>query len=167
MEKGINSEFLWIKDSFCKLWLKLTLNVTFYHQCIFFTTCTSESTSSPFRKWKKLEFSLPNMPSRVLFELAQCFWRRNFVEEMLLLYFTILIHVSPIHFLKIKYPPAKSALCQVWLKLALWFWWRSWTNGKFLKYTKKQTIWTVLTEAYGTCELKGTVYQVSQTQVHV
>ena len=36
-------------------------------------------------------------------------------------YFAI-SQLSPPYLNKIKFPPPKDALCQVWLKLALWFW---------------------------------------------
>ena len=40
---------------------------------------------------------------------------------------------------KLEFPPPKDALCQVWLKLAQWFW-RRWKSGKFTgRWTDRQT----------------------------
>ena len=38
-----------------------------------------------------------------------------------------------LHLKKIKSPSSKNALYQVWLKLALWFWRRTWKCEKFMK----------------------------------
>ena len=43
---------------------------------------------------------------------------------------SLLSHVA-LHLNKLESPPSKDALCHVWLKLAQWFWRRSWTCEKF------------------------------------
>ena len=42
-----------------------------------------------------------------------------------------------LHLNKFEFPPPKDALCKVWLKLAQWFWRRSW---KCEKFTDRQRI---------------------------
>jgi hypothetical protein len=61
--------------------------------------------------------------------LASWFWRRRFFKI-----FSVFLHFhyylplekgNPLHLNKLETPPPKDDLCQVWLKLAQWFWRRS------------------------------------------
>ena len=51
-----------------------------------------------------------------------------------------------IHFNKLESPAPKDALCQVWLKLAQWFWRRRWTCEKFTTTTLTTTTTTTTTD---------------------
>ena len=77
---------------------------------------------------------------QVCLKLAQWCWRRrllNFVNV-----FSQLRNYLPLekgwalHLNKLESPSPKNALCQVWLKLAQWFWKRRW---KYEKFTDRQT----------------------------
>ena len=66
-------------------------------------------------------------------KLAQWFWRRglfNFVNVFWLFRnYLPLEKGGTLHLYKLESPSPKDALCQVWLKLAYWFWRR-----RFLKF---------------------------------
>ena len=47
-----------------------------------------------------------------------------------------------LHLNKLESPSPKDALCQVWLKLALWFWRRRWKCENFTTTTRKTTTTT-------------------------
>ena len=74
----------------------------------------------------KLESPSPNDAlCQVWLELAQWFWRRffNFVNVFsLFCYYLPLEKGGALHLNKLESPSPKDALCQVWLKLAQWFW---------------------------------------------
>jgi hypothetical protein len=64
--------------------------------------------------------------------LACWFWRRRFLEI-----FSVFLHFryylplemgNPLHLNKLATPPPNDDMCQVWLKLALWFWRRRFLN---------------------------------------
>ena len=62
-------------------------------------------------------------------------------------YFTIILYLPVVrgvalHLKKPEFPVSKNALCQVWLKLAYWFWWRRWACEKFTdgRTDKRRTI---------------------------
>ena len=65
-------------------------------------------------------------------KLAQCFWRRGFLNFVNV--FSLFLNYLPLekggtlHLKKLKSPLPKDALCQVWLKLAQWFWRRRFSN---------------------------------------
>jgi hypothetical protein len=54
--------------------------------------------------------------------------KKNFSVFSLFCYYLPLERGNPLHLHKLKSPPPKDDLCQVWLKLAQWFWRR-----RFLK----------------------------------
>ena len=57
----------------------------------------------------------------VWLKLEQLFWRKNFVNIFLLFYNYLPLEMGvALHLKKIESPSSKDALCQVWLKLALW-----------------------------------------------
>jgi hypothetical protein len=59
-------------------------------------------------------------------KLASWFWRRRFLKFfsvfLLFCYYLPLEKGNPLHFNNLESPPPKDDLCQVWLKLAHWFW---------------------------------------------
>jgi hypothetical protein len=78
----------------------------------------------------KLESSLPkDNLYQVWLNYAQWFWRRRFFFKnsifFLFRYYLPLEKGDPFHLNKLESPPSKDDLCQVWLKLAQWFWRRS------------------------------------------
>ena len=66
---------------------------------------------------------------QVWLKLAQWFWRRRFLNFVNV--FSLFRNYLPLgkggalHLNKLESPSHKDALCQVWLKLAQWFWRRS------------------------------------------
>ena len=78
------------------------------------------------------------MPSWL--KLAQWLWRRRFLKFVNV--FSPFHNYLPLkiggafHLNKLESPSLKDALCQVWLKLAHWFWRRRW---KCEKFTDRQT----------------------------
>ena len=82
---------------------------------------------------KKLESPSPmDALWQVWLELAQWFWRRNFLNFVnvfsLFRKYITLEKGGGLHLNKLKFPLPKDALCQVWLKLAQWFWRRRFFN---------------------------------------
>ena len=80
---------------------------------------------------------------QVWLKLAQWFWRRRFLN--LLNVFLLFRNYLPLkkggalHLNKLESPSPKDALCQVWLKLAVWFWRRRWKCEKFTTTTTTTT----------------------------
>jgi hypothetical protein len=58
--------------------------------------------------------------------LASWFWRRRFLKMfsvfLLFCYYLPFEMGYPLHLNKLESPPLKDDLCQVWLKVAQWFW---------------------------------------------
>jgi hypothetical protein len=77
----------------------------------------------------KLEFPSPkDNLYQVWLNLASWFWRRflkMFSVFLLFRYYLPLEKGYPLRLNKLESPPPKNDLCQVWLKLAQWFWRRS------------------------------------------
>ena len=69
---------------------------------------------------------------QVWLKFAQWFWRRtilNFVNVFLLFRYHLPLEKGrALHLNKPESPSPKDALCQVWLKLAQWFWRRRFLN---------------------------------------
>ena len=69
---------------------------------------------------------------QVWLKLAQRFWRRryfNFVNVFLLFHKYLPWNKGrALHLNKLESSSPKDVLCQVWLKLAQWFWWRRFFN---------------------------------------
>ena len=95
----------------------------------------------PLEKGGALHLKKPKSPSlkyalcQVWLKLAQWFWRRrflNFVNVFLLFHDYLPLEMGgALHLNKLESPPPKDDLCQVWLKLAQWFWKRRWKCEKF------------------------------------
>ena len=82
---------------------------------------------------KKLESPSPkDALCQVWLKLAQWFWRRRFLNFVNV--FSLFRNYLPLGkggallFNKLESPSPKDALCQVWLKLAQWFWRRRFLN---------------------------------------
>ena len=69
---------------------------------------------------------------QVWLKLAQWFWRRNFFNFLnvfsLFRNYLPLVNGGALHLNKLAFPSPKDGLCQVWLKLAQWFWRRRFLN---------------------------------------
>ena len=85
---------------------------------------------------KKLESPSPkDALCQVWLKLAQWFWTRRFLNFINV--FSLFRNYLPLekggtlHLNKLESPSPKDALCQVWLKLARWFWRRRWKCEKF------------------------------------
>jgi hypothetical protein len=80
----------------------------------------------------KLEFPLPkDNVYQVWLYLACWFWRRRFLKKkfsvfLLFCYYLPLERGNPLHLNKLESPSPKDDMRKVWLKLAQWFWRRSW-----------------------------------------
>ena len=120
----------------------------------------------------------------VWLKLAQWFWRRRFFYFMNI--FSLIRNYLPLekggtfHLNKLESPSPKDALCQVWLKLAQWFWRRRWkcekfTDGRTDRQTERRTDrqttddrWSEkLTWAFSSGELKketqvGTFFKIKR-----
>ena len=63
---------------------------------------------------------------QVWLKMAKWFWRRRFLNFVnvfsLFLNYLPLEKCGALHLKKLESPSPKDALCQVWLKLAQWFW---------------------------------------------
>ena len=88
----------------------------------------------------KLEFPLPkDALCQVWLKLVQWLWTRRFLN--LVNVFSLFHNYLPLdkegtlHLNKLESPSSKDALCQVWLKLAQWFWRRRWKCEKFTTTT--------------------------------
>ena len=96
---------------------------------------------SPLEKAGALHLNKLESPSpkkalcQVWLKLTQWFWRRrffNFVNVFSLFQnYLPLEEGGALHLNKLESPSPKDALCQVWLKLAHWFWRRRWKCKKF------------------------------------
>ena len=97
----------------------------------------------PLEKGVALHFNKLESPSpkdalcKVWLTLAQWIWIRRILNFM---YFSLFRNYLPLekngalHLNKLESPSPKAALCQVWLKLAQWFWRRSFFFFNLSKY---------------------------------
>ena len=100
---------------------------------------------------KKLEFPSPKGAlCQVWLKLATGFWRRLFLNFVNVCLLHVFRHYLPLeeggalHLNKFKSPSPKDAFCQVWLKLAQWFWRRRRNCQTFT--TRPATMTTMQTE---------------------
>ena len=102
---------------------------------------------------------------KVRLKLAQCFWGKRFLKVC---QWFSLLHVCfylplengvVLHLTKLGFPLPREAMCQVWLKLAKWFWRR---NRKCEKFTKGLT-----DKGRTTSELKRFTSQKQPTYIAV
>ena len=72
---------------------------------------------------------------QVWLKMAKWFWRRRFLDFVnvfsLFRNYLSLEKGGALHLNKLESPSPKDALCQVWLKLAQWFWRKRWKCEKF------------------------------------
>ena len=110
-------------------------NITIYVTCSVLHTCKYHGSHHYF-KHSPLQLTCLNKahesPSpknalcQVWLKLAQWFWRRRFLNSINV--FSLFRNYLPlerggtIHLKKLEFPSPKDALCQVWFKLAQWFW---------------------------------------------
>jgi hypothetical protein len=75
--------------------------------------------------------------------LACWLWRRRFLKIfsafLLFRYYLPFEKGDPLHLNKLESPFPKDDLCQVWLKLAQWFWRRRVENVKVYRQTDGKT----------------------------
>ena len=94
---------------------------------------------SPLGKGGPFIWSPKDALWQVMLKLAQWFWRRiffYFVNVFLLFRnYLPLKKGGALHLNKLESLSHKDALCQVWLKLAKWFWRRRWKCEKFTPTT--------------------------------
>ena len=115
------------KYALCKIWLKLAQwfwrrRSMFFHYFIII---------SPLEKGGALHLNKLESPSskdelcQLWLKLAQWFWRKfiTFINVFSLFRNYLGLEKSVALYLnKLESPSPKDALCQVWLKLAQWFW---------------------------------------------
>ena len=102
---------------------------------------------SPWKKagpfiWTNESPSPKDALYQVWMKWAQWFWTRrffNFVNVLLFLNYLPLEKDRAHHLNKLESPSPKDVLCQVWLKLAHWFWRRRWKCEKFTTTTTTTT----------------------------
>ena len=101
--------------------------------------------------WKRIgpSFEITRIPftqgyfEPSLVKLSKGFWRRRFFKFINV--FSPFCNYLPLekggalHLNKLESPSTKSTLCQVWLKLAQWFWRRRWKCEKFTTRTTTTT----------------------------
>ena len=129
------------KDALCQVWLKLAQWFWLRGFFNFINVFWLFQNYLPLEKGralhlKKLEFPSPkDALCQVWLKLAQWFWRRRFFNFVNV--FSLFRNYLPLekggalHLNKLESPSPKDALCQVWLKLAQWFWRRRWKCEKF------------------------------------
>ena len=88
----------------------------------------------------KVEFPSPkDLLCQLWLKLAHWFWRRRFlkfVNEFSQFQNSLpLEKFGALHLKKLETPLPNDTLCQVWLKLAKWFWRRRWKREKLLTTT--------------------------------
>ena len=131
------------KDNLCRVWLELA------HWFLKFVNVFSQFRNYiPLEKggpfiWYKLEFPPQRCFVPNLVKFAQQLWRRRFLKICQCIFAII----SPLKgrcplFEETWIPFTKDALCQVWLKLAQWLWWRRWKCDKFTTTTTTPTTTT-------------------------
>ena len=91
----------------------------------------------------KLESTSPkDALCQVWLKVAQWFWKRGYYISSMHVCFFITISLGRGRgpsFVQTESPLPKNALCQVWLILAKWFWWRRWKCEKFTTTTRTTT----------------------------
>ena len=122
------------KDALCKVWLKLAH--WFWRRRLFLNLVNVFSlflNYLPFEKGGALHLNKLDSPApkdalcKVWLKLAQWFWRRRFFFNFVNV-FSIFRNYLPLekgaalHLNKFESASSKDALCQLWLKLAQWFW---------------------------------------------
>ena len=96
---------------------------------------------------KKHEFLSPkDALCQIWLKLALWFLRRRIIKLvnvfLLFLYYLPLEKDVVLHFNKLESPSPKDALCQIWLKLALWFLSRRWKYEKFTDRLTTDNSWS-------------------------
>ena len=137
------------KDALCQVWLKLA---QWFWRRRFFNFVNVFSLFGnylPLEKDRALHLNKTESPlpkddlCQVWLKLTQWFLRRRFFNFVNL--FSQFLNYLPLekgralHLNKLESPSRKDTLCQVWLKLAQWFWRRRWKREKFRTTTTTTT----------------------------
>ena len=116
----------------CQVWLKLALWFWRRRFLNFVNVFSRFHNYLPLGKYWALRLNKLESPSpndalcQVWLKLAQWFWRRRFLNYVNV--FSLFHNYLPLekggalHLNKLESPSTKIALCQVWMKLAQWFW---------------------------------------------
>ena len=120
------------KDALCQDWLKLAQWFWRREFFNFVNVFLLFRNNLPFEKSGALHLNKVESPSpkdalwQVWLKLVLWFWRRkflNFVNEFLVYQNNLPLEKGgALHLNKLESPSPKDASCQVWLKLAQWFW---------------------------------------------
>ena len=120
------------KDDLCPVWLKLAQWFWRKRFLNFVNVFSLFRNYIPLEKGGVLHLNKLESPSpkdalcQVWLQLAQWFWRRRFFNFVNV--FSPFRNYLPsekggaLHLNKLESPSPKDSLCQVWLKLAQWFW---------------------------------------------
>ena len=120
------------KDALCQVWLKMAQWFWRRRFLNFINVFSLFHYYLPFEKGGALHLNKHEFPSprntlcQVWLKQAQQFWRRRFLKVVNL--FLLIPNYLPfgkgvaLHLNKLESPSPKDTLCQVWLKLAQWFW---------------------------------------------
>ena len=129
------------KDALCQVWLKMAQWFWRRRFLNFINVFSLFRNYLPLEKGGVLHLNKRESPSpkdalsQVWLKLAQWFWRRRFLNFVNV--FSLFPNYLPfekggaLHLNKLESPLPKDALCQVWLKLAQWFWRKRWKCEKF------------------------------------
>ena len=125
-------EFPSPNNALYQVWLKLAQWFWIRRFFNFFKVFSLFRNYLPLEKGGGLNLNKLESPSpedalcQVWLKLAQWFWRRKFFNFVNVfsqfIYYLPLEKDRALHLNKIESPSPKDALCQVWLKLAKWFW---------------------------------------------
>ena len=131
------------KDALCQVWIKLALCFlrrgffNFVNVFSLFLNYLLLEKGGPLHLNKFESPSHKDALCQVWLKLAQWFWRRRFFKLNFVNVFSLFRNYLPLenggalHLNKLEFPSPKDVLCQVWLKLAQWFWRRRWKCEKF------------------------------------
>ena len=127
------------KDALCQVWLMLAQWFWRRRFLNFVTVFSLFRSYLPLEKGGALQLNKLESPSlkdtlcQIWLKLAQLFWRRrvlNFINVFSLFrYYLPLEKGGALRLKKRESPSPKDALCQIWLKLAWWFWRRRFLNS--------------------------------------
>ena len=124
---------LHLKDALCQIWLKLAQWFWRRGFLNFVNVLSLFRNYLLLEKGRDLHLNKLESPSskdalcQVWLKLGQWFLRRRFLISSMYLFwlscnYLPLVKGRALSLNKIKSPSSKDALCQVWLKLAEWFW---------------------------------------------
>ena len=126
------------KDALCQVWLKMAQwfwRRRFLNFVNVFSPCCNYLPLKKIRVLHMNKFEPPlskDALCQVWLKLAQWFWRRRFLNFVNVFspfcYYLPLKKSRVLHLNKLESHSPKDALCQVWLKIAQWFWRKRFLN---------------------------------------